>query len=168
MSKADIVLIILALLGAWGGYKEGFLMELISLAAVIIGVFCGFKLMGEGMLFLGERFNVDRSTLPYLSFVVIFVLVMLLVRMLGKLVKGSIDHSFLGTLDKAMGAVLGAFRTLFLLSIVVWILDSLKFSPKSEWISDSWLYPFTVRLAPSVANWLGQFLPVFKEIFRQF
>ncbi len=168
MSIADIFLILLLIGGAWSGYKEGFLMELISLVAIILGVLAGFKLMGEGMLFLQEKFHADKSTLPYLSFVIIFIIVVILVRILGKMVKQSIDKSFLGTVDQSMGAVLGAFKTLFLLSIVIWILDSLRISLKSEWTEGSWLYPFTAKLAPLTADWIGSFIPVFKEIFRQF
>jgi len=168
LSKADIAIIILSLLGAWGGYRQGFLMELISIAAIILGVFCGFRLMGEGMIFLEDRFNTDKTTLPYISFIVIFILVVILVRLLGRTLKGSIDQTFLGTMDQAMGATLGCFRTLFILSILLWIADSLKFSPPNSWVEGSWLYPFTARLAPYVADELGQFLPVFREIFRHF
>jgi uncharacterized membrane protein required for colicin V production len=84
------------------------------------------------------------------------------------MVKHSIDKSFLGTVDQSMGAALGAFKILFLLSIVIWIMDSLKITPKAEWTEGSWLYPFTAKLAPLTADWLGGFIPVFKEIFRQF
>jgi membrane protein required for colicin V production len=168
LSKVDIVLILFALLGAWNGYKEGFLMELISLVTILLGVLGGFKLMGEGMIFLQERFNADKSTLPYISFIVIFLIIVVLVRLLGKLIKNSIDKSFLGTLDQSMGGILGVFKTLFMLSIVIWIMDSLKIVPKAEWTEGSWLYPFTARLAPRTADWVGGFIPVFKEIFRQF
>ena len=168
MSTADIVLIVLVLLGAWSGYKAGFLMELISLIAIILGVLGGFKLMGLGMIFLQENFNADKSVLPYLSFAVIFVIIVVLVRLLGNMVKHSIDKSFLGTIDQVMGGALGAFKTLFLLSIVIWIMDSFKFSPKTSWTEGSFLYPFTALLAPRTADWIGGFLPAFKEIFRQF
>ena len=168
MSKADIVLIILVLIAAWSGYKEGFLMELISLVAIVLGVFGGFKLMGAGMIFLQERFNADKSTLPYISFIVIFIIIVVLVQLLGRMVKNSLDKSFLGSVDQSMGAALGAFKTLFMLSIAIWIMDSLKFSLKPEWTDGSWLYPFTAHLAPRTADWIGGFIPVFKEIFPQF
>lgn len=156
------------LIGAWSGYKEGFLMELISLVAIFVGVLIGFKLMGLGMLFLEERFNADKRTLPYISFGVIFIIVVILVTFLGSWVKHSIDKSFLGTVDQAMGALLGGFRTMFMLSIALWIVDSLRISLRSEWTEDSWLYPFVATLAPRTVDWIGGFLPVFKEIFTQF
>ncbi len=168
MSPADIVLLVFAVLGAWNGYKEGFLMELISLIAIMLGVLGGFKLMGEGMIFLQEKFDADKSTLPYISFILIFIIIVILVRLLGKLIKSSIDKSFLGTIDQSMGSILGVFKTLFMLSIVIWITDSLKITPREAWTEGSWLYPFTANLAPRTADWIGGFIPVFKEIFRQF
>jgi uncharacterized membrane protein required for colicin V production len=78
------------------------------------------------------------------------------------------DKTFLGTMDQVLGAALGAFRTLFIMSIIFWIVDSLRVTLPDHWTEDSWLYPFTAKLAPSLANWLGQYIPVFKEIFRQF
>lgn len=168
MTKADIILLIIAAIGAWKGYRAGFLMEIVSLGGIVLGIFLGFKLMGEGMLFLEEKFNIDRSTLPYISFIAIFIIVVLLVKLLGNMVKSSMDKTFLGAVDQAFGAGLGAFKTLFLLSVILWILDSLRLSPQNEWIDGSWLYPLTANLAPVTADWLGQFIPFFSEIFRQF
>lgn len=168
MSKADIFLLIVAALGAWKGYREGFLMEMVSLVGIILGIFLGFKLMGVGMIFLEEHFDVNRTTLPYVSFIVIFLLVLLGVRLIGSLVKNSIDKTFLGSADQAMGATLGVFRSLFMISVVLWILDSLKLSPRAEWVEDSWLYPFTAHLAPTMADWLGDLIPFFRETFREF
>jgi membrane protein required for colicin V production len=168
LSKVDIVLLLIVLLGAWSGYKHGFLMELVTLVGIFLGVLLGFKLMGEGMLFLEDKFNADKEVLPYLSFAFIFIVVVVLVSLLGRMIKASINKTFLGTVDQSAGSLLGAFKTLFMLSIVLWIADSLRLTPKAGWVEDSWLYPFTATLAPRVTEWIGGFLPVFKEIFRQF
>ena len=168
MSTADIFIAVFIVIGAVAGYREGFLIELISFIAIVLGVLAGFKLMGAGMVLLQEKFNADKSTLPYISFLVIFVIVVVGVNLLGKIVKRSIDNTFLGKADQAMGAALGAFKTLFMLSIALWIADSLKWTPKEAWTENSWLYPFTATIAPRTAEWIGGFLPVFKDIFRQF
>jgi len=168
LSKIDIFLLVFILIGAFQGYRDGFLMGLISLLGIVLGVFLGFKLMGVGMEFLEKEFNADQTTLPYISFFLIFIIVVVLVTLLGKAIRNSIDKTFLGRVDQSMGVVLGAFKTMFMASIILWITDSLKYSPKAEWTEGSWLYPFTAKLAPDLAGWMAQFLPFFREIFPQF
>jgi membrane protein required for colicin V production len=168
LNKLDILIVILLLVGAFSGYKNGFLMGLISLAAIILGIFGGFKLMGEGMEFLHNNFNADQTILPYLSFILIFIVIVVVVNLVGRTIKATIDRTFLGRLDAAMGAFLGIIKTIFLLSVILWILDSLKISPGPEWTADSNLFPFVATFAPELAGWVAEFLPFFKEIFRQF
>lgn len=143
-------------------------MSLISLLAIVIGIFGGFKLMGEGMLFLQREFNADKTVLPYLSFILIFVVIVVLVNLLGRTIKASIDQTFLGKLDAIMGAILGIFRWLFLLSVVLWIMDSLEYSPGENWTEGSVLYPVTAHFATELAGWMSNFLPFLKESFKQF
>lgn len=168
MSKADIFLVIALAIGAFNGYREGFLMELFLLIAIVLGIFGGFKLMGEGMILLQDKFNADTKVLPYISFGIIFIVIVIGVTLIGRLLKHSIDKTFLGRMDQIMGLILGGFRTLFVISVLIWIADSLRFTFKSEWTDNSWLFPFTAKLAPTLAQWAGDFIPVFKEIFRQF
>lgn len=143
-------------------------MGLISLVAIILGIFGGFKLMGEGMLFLQREFNADKSVLPYLSFLLIFILIVIVVNILGKMVKATIDRTFLGTMDQAMGAILGIFKWLFMLSVILWIFDSLEYNLSEDWTEGSMLYPYAVLFATELAGWVSQVLPFFKETFKQF
>lgn len=168
MSKIDIALLVIILIGAYQGYKDGFLMGLITVLALVLGVFGAFKLMGAGMIFLQEEFNADKVLLPYLAFILIFVLIVVAVTWMGRAVRNSIDKTFLGRIDEVMGSFLGAFKTTFLLSVALWIADSMKYSPGSEWTEGSWLYPFTAHLAPELAGWIAGFLPFFREIFPVF
>jgi membrane protein required for colicin V production len=168
LSKIDIAILVVILIGAYQGYKDGFLMGLFTLLALVLGVFGAFKLMGAGMIFLQEEFNADKTFLPYLAFILIFVIIVVLVTWLGKTIRSSIDKTFLGRIDEIMGSVLGVFKTTFMISVLLWIADSLKYSPNSEWTEGSWLYPFTAHLAPELAGWIAQFLPFFKEIFPVF
>ncbi len=168
MNKLDIFIAVVLLWGAYRGYKNGFLMGLISLVAIVLGVFGGFKLMGEGMLLLQREFNADTTVLPYLSFLLIFILIVIGVNIIGKLLKSSIDKTFLGTLDEAMGAILGVFKWLFMMSVILWILDSLEWSPGPDWTDNSILYPYATLFATELAGWVSGVLPFFKETFKQF
>lgn len=168
MSKADIAILVIMLLGAWKGYKDGFLMGLITMLALVLGVFGAFKLTGEGMLYLQDAFHADKETLPYITFLIIFVAIVVMVTWLGKAIRQSIDKTFLGRVDEIFGALLGAFKTLFMISVALWILDSFKHSVPNEYTEDSVLYPFTAHLAPTLAGWLASFLPFLREIFPRY
>lgn len=168
MSKADIAIVIIVLIGAYRGYKDGFLMGVVTLLALVLGIFGAFQLMGEGMIFLQERFNADKAFLPYLSFFLIFILIVVLVTWLGRAVRASISKTFLGRVDEIAGSVLGVVKTLFVVSVMLWIVDSMKVELPDEWTDGSYLYPFTAHLAPELAGWIARFLPFFDEIFPVF
>jgi membrane protein required for colicin V production len=153
------------ILGAYGGYKEGFLMALFSLLAIVLGVLGGFKLMGWAMIFLTDHFNVDQKVLPYISFGVVFLAIVIVVRLLGNLIRLSLDKSFLGKVDQATGAILGLLKTVFMLSVFLWIVDSLNFALPKNWTRDSLLLPYIEMFAPRISSWISEFFPVFKDVF---
>ena len=165
MSGIDIVLALLILLGAYHGYKAGFLLELFSLLAVILGVLGGFKLMGWAMVLLDQKINVDEKVLPYVAFGFVFVVIVIIVNLLGKAIKASANKSFLGSVDQLAGAFLGLLRTAFMFSIILWIVDSLKFKFLPHWTEGSWLYPTVAGFAPKMTNWIGEYFSFFKDVF---
>ncbi len=168
MSQADWVFAAILVLGVYLGYKRGFLMELFFLLALVAGVLVGFKLMGWGVEVLTKRFNADTTILPYISFFIIFLLVVVLVIFIGGRIKNSLDKTFLGRMDAIAGAVLGLLKYTFSLSIILWLLESFKFDWLTTWTADSKLYPLIAPVGPKVSSFFGDFLPFFKETFKHF
>jgi uncharacterized membrane protein required for colicin V production len=52
LSKVDLTLSIIILVGAYSGFRDGFRAELFSLLTIFLGVLFGFKLMGMAMVYL--------------------------------------------------------------------------------------------------------------------
>lgn len=165
MSAVDIFLAVIILIGAFSGYREGFLMELFSFAAILLGVLGAFKLMGYAMIFLADEFDINKTILPYLAFALVFIAILIAVRLLGKIIKVSIDKTFLGQVDQAAGAGLGLLKAAFLLSVSLWIIDALDFELPEKWTSDSWLLPRVESFAPQVTMWIGDYVPFFRDVF---
>lgn len=165
MSSADIALVIFILIGAIGGFRQGFLMELFSLAALLLGILGGFKLMGEAMVLLSDEFDINKTALPYIAFAVVFIAILIGVNLLGRLLKLSIDRTFLGTVDQAAGAGLGMLKAAFLLSVALWILSAVEMNLPEKWTDDSWLLPRIEAFAPLVTLWIGEYVPFFQDIF---
>lgn len=165
MSGIDIVLGVLILIGAYHGFRAGFLLELFSLVAIVLGVLAGFKFMGWAMIMIGEKVDINKDILPYAAFGFVFVVVVAVVNLLGRLVKASVSKTFLGPMDEVGGALVGLIRTIFTFSIALWIVDSLKLSLVSEWTENSWLYPLVAGIAPKFTHWISGVFPFFKDVF---
>lgn len=166
MSVFDIVLIIFFVVGMASGYRKGFLVTLFSLLAIFLGIVAGFKLMGAAMLTLNDLYNIDEKILPYAAFGLVFVVVIVIVNLLGKLLKSSLDKTLLGGADQLAGAVLGLFKTAFTVSVLLWIFDSMEFDFFLRWTEHSWLYPYVAGFAPAVTAWLGEVFPDFGDLLQ--
>ena len=70
--------------------------------------------------------------------------------------------------DSIAGALLGVTKYAFCLSVIFWLANSVKISLPHTWTSGSYLYPLTAKFAERTSGYLGNFIPFFKEIFRQF
>ncbi len=166
MNTLDLVLIIFFVIGIASGYRKGFLITLFSLLAIFLGILAGFKLMGAAMLTLNDHYAIDDKILPYVAFAVVFFIVLLVVSLLGKVLKSTLDKTLLGSVDQLAGGVLGVLKTAFIVSVLFWIMDSLSFEALYRWSEGSWLYPYTAGFAPAVTEWAGDLFPVFKDLFQ--
>lgn len=164
MSWIDIILGGILLLGAIQGYREGFLMEVISLLGIFLGVLAGFKLLGNAMIMLKTRFDINETILPYVAFGVVFLIIVLVVNLVGKLIKASIGKSFLGGIDQVFGALVGLVKGIFMLSVVLWILDSMNLEFLEKLGDQSKLLSAIAAVAPQITSWVGSVIPLFKDI----
>jgi membrane protein required for colicin V production len=139
-------------------------MTFVTLAAIILGVIGGFKLMGYAMIYLADTFDFNKTILPYAAFAAVFLLILILVRLLGQILKFSIDKTFLGPVDQAAGAGLGLLKAAFMLSVALWILEALNFNLPENWTSDSWLLPRIESFAPQLTAWIGDIVPIFRDV----
>jgi membrane protein required for colicin V production len=165
LSAVDIALITIILLGAYKGYKEGFVLELFSLLGIVLGVFAGFKLMGVALIYLSELIDVDKDVLPYVAFALIFIAIVIIVTLVGKSLKASIDKSFLGRVDEGAGAALGLIKTAFLMSVALWLIDSIGWNFPENWTRNSEIMPLIASFAPKVGTLIAQYIPMFHDIF---
>ena len=165
MTGADIFLIILLIIGAVQGYREGFLMGVISLLAIILGILGGFALLGQAMLMVEDTIKVDESVLPYVAFFIVFVIIVVVVSLIGKALKATIDKSLLGSLDQAVGAVLGIVKTAFILSVLIWLARSFAADAWLAWAEDSPLFRVIASFAPTLASAVGLAFPSLGDIF---
>lgn len=164
MKAIDIILLVLILLGAYSGYKKGLLIEILTFFAFIIAIVSAFKLMHVGVDFLSTDPEKAGGVLPYIAFLLIFIIVFLGIFFLSKLLKKILDFSLLGSFDSWAGALLGACKMAFGISLFLWLTFYAKIELPTNLITDAVIYPQLLPFAPNVVGWVSYIIP-FQDIF---
>lgn len=139
-------------------------MEIVSLLALILAVIGGFHFLHWGISMLQEHFDLSGKFLPFLSFVLIFVAIVLLVNAVGKVLKKIIHMAFLGGVDKAAGALLGALKWVFFLSLVIWAFQVFGVVVPEHLREKSLLYSYVVGVAPTLVDLFGYIIPATSDL----
>jgi membrane protein required for colicin V production len=164
VSIIDIIIIVPLIIGAITGFRKGFIMEIVTLVALIIAVIAGFHFLHWGIEFLQEKFELSGKFLPFLSFILIFVGVVLLVNLLGKMLKKIIHMAFLGGIDRMAGAVIGGLKWVFFLSLIIWAFQVFGLELPSHLQEKSFLYSYLVGLAPAIVDLFGFVIPATSDL----
>jgi membrane protein required for colicin V production len=164
MTIADFIIIILLGIGAYLGYKDGFLVTVITFLAFVIGILAAFKLMDSCMKFLGEYIH-NNKVLPFISFVLIFILVFVGIIFLGKFLKSSLNQTLFGKFDSTVGAVLGTVKIAFGVSLLLWLIEIIHLEYLVQLFNGSFFYPKLVHFAPKLVSWISHVIP-FQDIFQ--
>lgn len=146
------------------GFKKGFIMEIVSLLALILAVIGGFHFLHWGISMLQEHFNLAGKFLPFLSFILIFVALVLLVNAIGKILQKVIHMAFLGGVDKAAGAVLGGLKWIFFLSLIIWAFQVFGVETPEHLREKSLFYSYVVGVAPALVDMFGYIIPATSDL----
>ena len=153
MNYIDIVLVLLLVFSAISGFRKGLIVELASLAALILGIWGAIEFSDVTSNFLVENFHLKSDHLNIISFIVTFVVIVILVHIVGSVVNKMVETVMLGFLNKLAGMVFGIVRAALILSIVLVVFDKIDedveiLSPKVK--SESRMYEPIRNLAPSL------------------
>lgn len=145
------------------GYTRGLVIALFSVLALLLGTLGALKLSGTVAAHLFEEGQGGRWA-PFLSFLVVFIVIVLLVRMGAKLLQRSFEVVALGWLNRLTGALLYGFLVSFAFSAGLWLLDRTGII-SGETKASSVTYAFIAPIAPAVCSGLGAVLPFARHIF---
>ena len=175
MSITDIIILIILALGAYSGYKKGLILELIAIIAFILAIIGGFKLLHVGMEYVSKVYEGFGNFLPFVAFLVLFVLILIVVNMAGQVLKKIIDWTPLGVMDNIAGAIVGVAKWALLLSIVLWVMTSLSLTLPDSLTENSRILPIISGFASQVSNFISTIFPSFEnfistleELFESF
>lgn len=166
MGTLDFILLAPILFGAYQGYKKGFVLEIIAIISFILAIIGGFKLMHWGMDFLDQYFDISGNLLPFISFIVIFIAIIVLINLVGKIFKKIIDLTLLGAVDNLAGAILSALKWVLGISIILWLSASFGLDISEDWTEESLLFEPVISFAPNFISFITDYIPFAHDLFE--
>lgn len=162
----DAFFLILMILACVKGYRKGLIVGLFSIIAFIVGLAAALKLSAVVAARMSTSTNISAKWLPVISFVLVFIIVVLLVNLGAKMLQKSAELVMLGWANKLGGIILYALLYSIVLSIFLFYAIQLHLL-KNETIAASQCYSFIKPLGPGVIDKLGIIIPFFKDMFSQ-
>ena len=161
----DIIVAIILILAILKGYRQGLIVALFSVIAFIIGLAAALKLSAVVAGHLGNAVKVSDKWLPILSFAVVFLIVVLLVRLGARFIQKTVELAMLGWLNRVGGILLYAGLYVLIFSVLLFYADQLGFI-KPETKNDSVTYAYIQPWGPKLMDGIGKIIPVFKGMFE--
>lgn len=162
----DIIFAVIIILACLKGYQKGLIVGVFSVIAFIIGLAAALKLSAVAAFYLKDSISISAKWLPFISFIIVFFSVVLLVRWGAKLVEKSIQLVLLGWVNRLGGIILFAALYIIIFSIFLFYAEKLHLLEAAA-ISSSKTYTFIQPWGPKVINSFGQLIPVFNDMFTQ-
>jgi len=150
MNVIDLCIIVFLVIGLFFGWRKGFIMELFNFISLAAGVYFAFHFSDAvAKYFVNQE---DGVMVPFLAFVVVFIVVVVLVRLLGKVFEKFVSFVWLSIFNKILGGLVGALKWAFIASCALLFLGPLdpeKKAVSQKSIDSSTLYPIVVNFASS-------------------
>ena len=162
----DILFLILIVFGAIKGLQRGFIIGVFSIIAIIVGLAAAMKLSTVAAGYIDDSVNVSARWLPVISFIVVFVVVVILVRIGANLLHKTVEIAFLGWANRLAGAILYMLLYTIVFSVLLFFAEQLQLV-KQETITESKVYPWVEPLGPFIIDGLGAVIPFFKDMFEE-
>lgn len=160
----DIVFMILMVMAIFKGFTRGLIVAVFSLVAFIIGLAAALKLSAVVAGYLTTNMQIEGSWLPVLSFAIVFIGVILLVRIGAAIIKKTVSLAMLGWADRIGGILLYMILYLMIYSVILFYATQVNLVTAST-ATESKTYGFVQPWAPQVINGFGKIVPLFSNMF---
>jgi membrane protein required for colicin V production len=162
----DFTFAVLMVFAVIKGYQKGLVLALFSIIAFIIGLAAAIKLSAVVAGYLKDTVSISAKWLPFISFVAVFFVVVVLVRWGGKLIEKTFQVVLLGWLNRIGGIIFYAALYIIILSIFLFYAEKMQLLTQST-TGASQTYHLIQPWGPKVIDGIGRVVPVFKDLFTE-
>lgn len=165
MNAVDLIVCLVLALALWNGWRQGFVLQICSLAGIVVGIWLASRFGAE----VGGWLRLDEEVAAAGGFVTVLVAVVLAVAIVGRLVRKLFHFAGLGLADILLGIAVSVVKYLLLLSVLFSAFEKLNVDyslvgPQTIEHSRSYkpIQRFSESLFPFL-EWVGDQVPLKDE-----
>ena len=162
----DLIFAIIVILAIIKGYQRGLIVGIFSFVAVIIGLAAAMKLSAVVAGYIGNAIKVSDQWLPVISFLVVFIVVVLLIRLGANMIQKAVEISMLGWVNRLGGILFYVAIYVIVYSVALFYAEQLKLVQQDA-IQKSVTYSYIQPWGPKVINGFATIVPFFKGMFSE-
>ena len=152
MNTLDLIVCLVLALAVWNGWRQGFVVQICSLAGIVAGIWIAARFGAQ----VGGWLRLDDEVAAAGGFVTVLVAVILVVAIAGRVVRKVFHFAGLGVADTLLGIAVSVLKYLLVLSVLFSAFDAPRTIERSKsykpvwWLSES-IFPFL--------EWVGERVP---------
>ena len=155
LSILDVIFIIILLITSVRCTFRGFVTEILSFAAVILGVIIAVLLNHMATVWI-ENFAGQVMWSNIAAFLIIFLVVYLVVKIFEGALYRLLEIIDLDNLDRALGFFLGLLEGIILIVLIVFVLSIQPFFDPSIVMEDSKFSALILKILPAATETIGR------------
>lgn len=127
MNYLDIIILVPLVWGVYKGFNRGLVVEVASLAALILGVWCAirFSELTAKILVNNVGLNISASYLSPVSFAVTFLVVAVAIVAVSRMIDKLLSAIALGGINKLFGAAFGGVKVFLIMAILLFFVNGI-------------------------------------------
>ena len=161
MNAVDLIVCLVLGLAVWNGWRQGFILQVCSLAGIVAGIWLAAQFGTQA----GEWLRLDPGFAAAGGFVAVLVAVILVVAIAGRLARKLFHFAGFGIADTLLGIAVSVLKYLLVLSVLFSAFDDLNEDytlAGPETIEKSKSYKPVMHLSEAVfpfLEWVGGQVP---------
>lgn len=148
------------------GLRNGFVIAVFSFLGIIIGLAAAMKFSTVVAGWLKNSTNLTAAWLPFLSFAIVMIGVILLVRLGAMFIQKALHMVMLGWLNKLSGIVLYAALYITVFSVSLFYAEKIHLF-KADIFGDSTSYAFIRPWGPKAIEMFAILIPFCRGMFEE-
>ena len=135
MNFVDVLLLIPLIYFAYKGFKNGLIIEVFTLLALLVGIYAGIHFSDGTAKMMKESWGFDSEYLPVIAFTLTFLGVGAMVFFGGKFLEKVVDITGLSIANKLGGIAFALIKGGYILSVIIVLVES--YDEKGDFVEET-------------------------------